>query len=139
MVMTGYRILADLILLIHLLFAGFMVIGLFLIITGLVLRWRWVRNFWFRAFHLGTSFFILVQSCWGAICPLTTWENALRLRAGGATYPGGFIAYWLERSLYYEAAPWVFTLSYALFGSAVLVTFLVGRPRIPWAGPNGGP
>ena len=31
----------------------------------------------------------------GMICPLTTWEMALRAKAGDATYSGSFIAHWL--------------------------------------------
>jgi hypothetical protein len=44
---------ADLIVSIHFVIVIFNVGGLLVIILGGILRWRFVRNFWFRAIHLG--------------------------------------------------------------------------------------
>ncbi len=44
--------LADAIVIIHALFVAFVVFGMAAIVVGLVLRWGWVRNFWFRVLHL---------------------------------------------------------------------------------------
>lgn len=128
-----YRILADLVLVLHAAIVAFVVMGQLLVIAGLVLRWRWVRNFWFRAAHLLAIVVVVVQSWAGVPCPLTVLENVLRERSGGAAYPGGgFIAYWMHELLFYEAEPWVFTLCYSLFGLTVLACFLIGPPRNPW-------
>jgi hypothetical protein len=126
-----YRLLADLLLLIHVSFVVFVVFGLLLTVTGLLLRWRWVRNFWFRAAHLLAIAVVVGQAWSGVMCPLTTWENQLRLRAGEAAYPGSFVAYWLHRLLYYRAEPWVFTICYSVFGALVLATFVFGAPQWP--------
>jgi len=47
-----YRLMADLILVIHALFVAFVVLGLFAVLSGKYLRWSWVRNLRFRLFHL---------------------------------------------------------------------------------------
>ena len=126
---TWYLIAADAILLLHTLFVGFVVIGLVLIFIGKWRNWTWVRGFWFRVGHLAAIGFVVMQSWLGAICPLTVWENELRARAGEATYPGDFIAYWLETILYYQAPTWVFTLIYTLFGALVVASWFWVPPR----------
>ena len=42
-----------------------------------------MRNFWFRGSHLGAIAVVAAESLVGFVCPLTTWENRLRLLAGG--------------------------------------------------------
>lgn len=130
MTQTGtYQILADLVLLTHIAFVAFMVIGLLLIFIGGCCGWRWIRNPWFRSLHLAGIGLVVVQTWLGMICPLTTWEMHLREKAGDATYAGDFIAHWLQRLLYYEAPPWVFTVAYTLFGLAVFGSWWRFRPR----------
>jgi hypothetical protein len=124
---------ADVILLLHVLFVGFVVLGLALIAAGGLRGWSWVRNPWFRLAHVVAIGIVVVQSWFGAICPLTIWEMALRSQAEGATYSGTFIGYWLGRILYYQAPPWVFVVSYTLFGMLVLACWFWVRP-----GPLGG-
>ena len=120
---------ADAILFVHVLFVAFVILGILLIFAGKMLVWSWVRNPWFRLAHLAAIGVVVVQSWLGVICPLTTLEMALRSRAGAATYPGAFIAHWLETLLYYQAPAWVFALCYTLFGVAVLASWFLVRPR----------
>ena len=124
-----YRALADLVLLMHVGFVAFMVIGLLLVALGGVRGWRWVRNPWFRAAHLAGIGLVVVQSWLGMVCPLTTLEMHLRDRAGDATYTGTFMAHWLRKILFYQAPSWVFVVAYALFGLLVLATWITVRPR----------
>ena len=126
---TGYLIAADAILLLHVLFVGFVVIGLALIFIGKWRDWHWVHRFWFRIAHLAAIGFVVLQSWLGAICPLTIWEMNLRELAGDAVYEGAFIAHWLQALLYYEAPLWVFTLVYTLFGALVVASWFWVRPR----------
>ena len=126
---TGYLIAADAILLLHVLFVGFVVIGLALIFIGKWRGWNWVHRFWFRIAHLAAIGFVVLQSWLGAICPLTIWEMNLRELAGDAVYEGAFIAHWLQALLYYEAPLWVFTLVYTLFGALVVASWFWVRPR----------
>ena len=124
-----YRVLADLILFLHSSFVVFVIIGLVLVLIGGVRGWRWVRNPWFRWAHLLAIGIVVAQAWLGVLCPLTTLEMALRERGGDATYPGSFIAHWLETLLYYQAPAWVFTLCYTVFGFLVLVSWYAVRPR----------
>ena len=57
---------------------------------------------------------IALQSWLGQLCPLTVWEQALRQRAGEATYRASFVEHWLSALLYVEAPWWAFVLGYSL-------------------------
>ena len=120
---------ADAILALHALFVVFVVGGLVLIVSGGLSGWRWVRNIWFRVAHLVAIGVVVLQAWLGRICPLTTWEMALRADAGQGTYSGTFIGYWLGRLLYYDAPAWVFILAYTLFGLLVLFCWFWVRPE----------
>lgn len=126
---TAYQIAADAVLLLHALFVVFVVLGLGLILAGGALGWAWVRVRWFRLAHLAAIGVVVLQSWLGAICPLTTLEMALRERAGQSTYPGSFIAHWVESALYYQAPAWVFVVCYTVFGGLVLGAWFWVRPR----------
>lgn len=86
-----YRALADLVLVVHLGFVLFVVLG-----GLLVLRWPTVGFLHLPAAIWGV-FFIAYK---GWICPLTTLENSLRARAGVAQYSGGFIQHYIQPVLY---------------------------------------
>ena len=124
-----YLLAADAVLLLHVLFVAFVTVGLLLIIAGKACHWSWVRNPWFRLAHLLAIVVVVVQSWFGAICPLTTLEMILRSGAGDTVYPGSFVAHWLEAILYYRAPPWIFAVCYTLFGSAVVGSWFWVGPR----------
>jgi hypothetical protein len=119
-----YRALADAILVIHLLFVSFVVLGFGLILVGTWLQWTWIHNRLFRITHLVAIAVVVVQAWFGQICPLTVWENELRQMAGESSYSQTFIAYWLHKILFYQAEPWVFTTIYTVFGLLVLICWL---------------
>jgi hypothetical protein len=123
----SYQFLADLILLLHVLFVVFVVVALLLIVVGGFRQWLWIRKRWFRIVHLVAILVVIVQSWAGLLCPLTTLEMWLRGQAGSVQYDGSFIQYWLERFLYYEAPGWVFVVAYTGFGLLVILTW-VGFP-----------
>ena len=124
-----YLVSVDGLLVIHVLFVAFVIVGLLLTVAGGVAGWRWVRNPWFRLAHLLGIAVVVVQSWFGVICPLTTWEMAFRERAGDVTYGGSFIAHWLGKVLYYQLPAWVFVLGYSVFGLLVLASWHWVRPR----------
>ena len=85
-----HGVLADLVVLVHL---GFI---LFVLLGGLLaLRWRWMP--WV---HLPAAFWGAVVVLFGWICPLTPIENALRRASGSADYSVGFIEYYLVPIIY---------------------------------------
>ncbi len=124
-----YLLAADALLLTHVLFVLFVVGGLLLIFAGKIRSWAWVRNPLFRLVHLLAIGIVVLQSWLGLICPLTTWEMALREKAGEAIYTGSFIAHWLEAILYYSAPDWVFVTLYTAFALLVLLSWLWVKPR----------
>ena len=129
---TLYAFSADALLVLHVLFVIFAVVGLALIYVGNFLSWSWVRNRWFRLMHLLGIGIVVLQSWFGLICPLTIWEMDLRTRAGQAVYEGSFITHWLSGLLYYHAPPWVFIVCYTAFGALVAFSWFLVPPR-PWA------
>jgi hypothetical protein len=85
-----YRALADLVLVVHLAFVLFVVLG-----GLLVLRWPTVA--WL---HLPAAIWGVLIEYAGWICPLTPLENAFRTRGGEAGYSGGFIQHYIQPLLY---------------------------------------
>ncbi|NVF16440.1 DUF2784 domain-containing protein [Vreelandella maris] len=122
-------LLADAILILHVLFVAFVVLGLFAVYVGYFLNWQWVRNRFFRIVHLCAIGYVVAQVWLGVVCPLTTWEMALRAKAGAGTYSGSFIQHWLHSLLYFTLPAWVFVVVYTLFGSLVLASWLVVKPH----------
>lgn len=127
-----YRILADLTVLIHFAYVGFVILGLLATLLGWLMKWDWVQNRWFRGPHLMMIAIVVGEAWAGITCPLTTWEKELRAAAGQESYQGDFIANWVHDAMFFDADPWVFTLGYTLFGGLVLATLLFVPPN--WNG-----
>jgi hypothetical protein len=130
-VTTFYRILADLISLVHFAYVAFVVLGLLLILAGIARRWKWVRNFWFRTIHLLMIGVVAAESICGIECPLTTWEYDLRIAAGQEWMPDSFIGRIVHNVMFMRPPEWGFAVCYCLFGLAVLCTFIFAPPRRP--------
>lgn len=124
-----FLLLADAILVVHVLFVCFVVFGLVAVYLGYFLNWLWVRNLSFRLLHSLAIGIVVLQSWLGVICPLTIWEMALRKEAGAGTYAGSFIQHWLHQLLFYTAPEWVFMLLYSAFGLLVLASWFLVRPK----------
>lgn len=114
---------ADLILVVHATIVAFVVIGQVLIMLGGMRGWRWVRRLWLRLTHLGLIVFVTVQGWLGALCPLTVWENRLRLAAGEAGRGESFIQHWVGEVIYHDLPLWLFSLAYTLFAALVVFTW----------------
>ena len=126
-----YRLAADAVMLIHLVYFLTVVLGLPAIWIGILRRHQWARNFWWRCGHL-LMIAIVVAEAWAGInCPLTEWEHQLRVLAQQETYSGSFMAKLVHNVMFYDAPKWVFTLAHTLFGLLVLISFLVAPPHWP--------
>ena len=123
-----YSLLADAILVVHFAFVVFVVSGFMLILAGLLADWSWIHNRRFRITHLVAIGVVVLQAWFGQLCPLTIWENELRRRAGQSGYTESFVEHWLHEVLFYQAAPWVFTLVYTCFGVLVALVWFLGKP-----------
>jgi len=129
--MVIYRLLADATVVAHFAYASFIVVGLVLILLGMLRGWSWIRNFWFRLSHLLMMGIVAAEACFGIPCPLTNWENALRVRAGQATYPGSFIGTLVNEALFVEVPEWVLSVGYVLFFGLIILTIIMAPPRWP--------
>ena len=85
-----YSLMADAVVVFHLLFIVFVLSG-----ALLVLRWRgWI---WL---HLPAVAWGMAVEFLHLYCPLTPLENALRLKAGSAGYEGDFLGHYLIPVIY---------------------------------------
>jgi hypothetical protein len=126
-----YSWLADLILLIHFSYVLFVVLALVVIWVGFFLHWSFVRNFWFRLVHLLAIGYVVAESLGGVICPLTLWENQLRIKAGNGVYLSSFMEHWVHQIMFYDASPETFTAIYVIFFLAVLLSLWCVKPNWP--------
>jgi hypothetical protein len=113
-----YQILADLVVVIHLGFVIFAVLGAFLAL--------WRR--WFIWLHLPAFLWSVWIEFTGGICPLTPLENWFRIKAGQGGYEGDFVATYLlpvlypaglTRNVQFILALMVIVINIALYGSIV--------------------
>ncbi len=124
--------IADFILIVHFAFVVFVVGGLLAIWLGWMRGWRFVRNFWFRALHLGAIALVMAESLAGFACPLTTWEEGVRRLAGTEErYAGSFIQHWVHRVMFFDLPERMFTIAYVVFFLLVALSLAVVRPRWP--------
>lgn len=128
--MPPHQLLADAVLIAHFGIVVFVVAGLAFVIVGNILSWRWVNGLWFRLAHLVAIAVVVGESWFGLTCPLTTLESWLRMQAGAAAYRRTFVEYWVQRVLFHEAPPWVFTSMYTLFGLLVVLAWRYFPPRL---------
>lgn len=116
--------LADFILVVHFLFALFVVGSLPLIWIGAWMGLGFVRNLRFRLAHLLAILFVAGESLVGMVCPLTSLEDALR----GTGNAASFVQRWLQRILYYDLPEWILTVGYVMFALLVACTFVIVPP-----------
>jgi hypothetical protein len=114
-----YRVLADAVVVFHLVFVAFAVAG-----GLLAFRWRWMP-----LIHLPALGWAAWVEFTGRICPLTPLENALRSAGGAAAYTGGFVEHYLLPVLYPAALTrelqWTLGTGLVLFN--LVVYFFVWR------------
>jgi Protein of Unknown function (DUF2784) len=116
--------LADTIVVVHLAIVLFIIAGLPLVYAGVALRWSWVRDWRWRALHLAAICFVAAESLGGIVCPLTLWEDAARGRQSHV----GFIERAVDRILFYDLPPWIFTAAYTAFAVLVALTWILVPP-----------
>ena len=81
MIKMSYRLMADIVVVIHFAFTIFVLLG------GILTIW-WRKVIWL---HIPAAVWGALIEFAGWICPLTPMENRLRAKGGEAGYPGGFV------------------------------------------------
>jgi len=124
-----YRLLADSVLVFHLLFIAFVVVG-----GAIALRFPWVA-----LAHVPAALWGAYIELSGGLCPLTPLENGFRLAAGDTGYTGGFIDHYLvpviyptglTRNIQFWIAGFVIVLNVSLYGW-LLYRLWARRRKIP--------
>ncbi|MHA6493805.1 DUF2784 domain-containing protein [Pseudomonas borbori] len=119
---------ADGVLLVHLLFIIFVLLG-----GLLVIRWRGIA-----LLHLPAAVWGVTVELMHLQCPLTPLENSLRHAAGEAGYEGGFIEHYLMPVIYPSGlteqtqlwlGTFVLVLNLLLYGLLVVRLKRNNRPR----------
>ena len=85
-----YTFLADVVVVVHLLFVAF-------VLFGGVLVWRWTR---LGLIHIPAVVWGVLIEWTGGVCPLTPLENWLRREAGASGYSTDFLGRYLLPLLY---------------------------------------
>jgi hypothetical protein len=120
-----YHLAADLLLIVHLAFVGFVLFGALLVL-------RWPRLLWF---HVAAVLWGVLVEFTGAVCPLTPVEVRLRQLGGEVGYQGDFIGHYLTTMLYPAGLTRALQIGLgfvALVPNAVAYGYLVLRkPGIP--------
>ena len=116
-----YSFLADLLVVIHLLFILFVIFG------GLAVIWRK----WVAFLHIPAAVWGALIEFEGWICPLTPWENQLRQAGGQAGYSGGFIEHYLIPVIYPDYLTWQIQLTLGIF-VIVINVFIYGWILLRW-------
>ena len=111
-----YGVFADFVVLIHLAFVIFAVLGAFLVM--------WRR--WILWLHIPAFFWAVWIELTGGICPLTPLENWLRIKGGQGGYEGDFVVTYLlpvlypaglTRNVQFILAMMVLVINIAIYGS----------------------
>jgi len=124
-----YAVLADVVLAVHVAYVSFVIFGQLAVFAGIVFRWEWIRNPWFRLTHLAMIAIVAFQALIDVYCPLTLLEDHLRRLAGQRVEAGTFIGRMLQRVLFPEWPKEVYTPVYVTCALVVLGTFLLAPPR----------
>jgi hypothetical protein len=85
-----FRLATDLVLLLHLAFILFAVLG-----AAIAAWWRWAP-----LVHVPVAAWAIFVELTGHSCPLTQLENSLRIRAGQSGYTGSFIEHYFLEIIY---------------------------------------
>ena len=124
-----YKVLADTIVVIHLIWIIFMLAGFVLTVRGF---WRkgFFNRWVFRTLHLCGIFFVGILGLLGKYCPLTVWENALLARYDPSlVYPGSFIIHYVEKLIYPGVHPLIIQIPTTFIAVFTLVVFVFRPPE----------
>jgi hypothetical protein len=118
---SSARVLATVVVLLHMTFVAF-------VVAGGLLALRWPRVAWI---HLPAAVWGALIALVGFVCPLTPLENWLRVRGGGTAYHTGFLEHHLLPLLYPVAMTRGLQIATGVFVIAVnaVVYWRVARRR----------
>ncbi len=134
-----YKILADLVVLIHFGWILFILWGFVLTVCGSVCVYvlpeakdrgkkffdRWI----FRIVHLAGIVYVAILTVLGKYCPLTILENDLRGQYDAElAYPGSFVIHYIEKIVYPEANFLIFVIPTIIIAVFTVLMFIIRPP-----------
>lgn len=134
-----WRLLADIIVVIHFLFVIFMIVGFLFTLAAVIGVYVFRRRGWFARFFAWSAFrwthvcgiaFVGSLAVMEKYCPLTILENAIRRRGqDGGEYSGSFIIHYIEKLLYPNVPPLALLIPTIFIAGFTLAIFII---RPPW-------
>lgn len=126
-----YGYLADLVVIAHVAYVGYVVLGQLAIIAAAPFRWQWARNPWFRSTHLAAIGIVAYEAVYDIRCPLTVWEERLRELAGAPSAAGEtFMGRLFHDLLFWDMPQIFFNTMYVAVFVLVLQGLIMYPPRL---------
>jgi len=133
-----YGILADVVVGLHLAYVSYVLLGQVFIVAAGTLKWQCGRNPWFRWTHVAAIAIVAYEAVMGIRCPLSHWEEQLRVLGGAAAAADGetFMGRILHNLLFVDQyfidgrpPAGFFTTAYLAVFLIVVQAFLLYPPR----------
>jgi len=123
-----YKIIADIIVVIHFIWIVFMLLGFFLTIYGFYKKE--IFDWWlFRTLHLSGILFVGLLTILRRFCPLTILENLSRIKYDPeSTYPGSFIVHYIETLVYPDVNQTLLRVGTLFFAVFILAVYIIKPP-----------
>ncbi len=120
------RAAASAVLYLHFAVVVFNVFWIVAIPLGALRGWTFIRSYSWRVMHLIVLAVVALQAVVGALCFLTTWQNALLRAAGGPAEQPSPIETLVTRLVFWPLPLWAFVVLYAAaFAYAIAMWWLV--------------
>jgi hypothetical protein len=120
------RAAASAVLYLHFAVVVFNVFWIVAIPLGAWRGWTFIRSYSWRVTHLIVLAIVALQAVVGALCFLTTWQNALLRAAGGPAEQPSPIETLVTRLVFWPLPLWAFVVLYvAAFAYAIAMWWLV--------------
>jgi hypothetical protein len=132
-----YGILADLLVAVHVAYVAYVVFGQLAIWTGWAFGRQFVRNFWFRSTHLLAIGIVAFEEVFEIRCPLSVWEEQLRVLAGQDISGETFMGRLMHSLIFHDFPRWVFSATHLTVFALVLLTIFLCPPRRPFRRKDG--
>jgi hypothetical protein len=127
--MSGYGLLADFVVFLHVAYIGYVVLGQAAIIVAAPFKWQWARNPWFRFTHLLAIGVVAYEAIYQIRCPLTVWEEKLRALAGQSFNSSDtFMGRMLHDLMFIEGQPEIFFTTMYIATLVLVVQGLIMYP-----------
>lgn len=123
-----YKVLADIIVVIHFAWILFMLIGFILTLCGSFYK-RFLDWWLFRTLHLFGIVYVGLLALLREYCPLTILENILRQRYNPELrYPGSFLVHYIEKLVYPDVNPSIILIPTAIIALFTVAIFIIKPP-----------